>query len=184
MSVTYSQLRDIQKRELDSSTPVEFTEDFYSSMSVLLEQKKSEAFASKSLVSIREYENMRKIIAAIQLKREEKILLLCLRGHKSPKGLTSEEFRFLETLISSVSSSRMAIREVWDKDSVSGNSGVVSVSSTTTSAPLPKVIVLKEIGKYLGADEKQYGPFREGEEHSLPVVEADWLVNSGLAKRV
>ena len=73
--INYSVLRDIQKRELESSALAKLDNDFYQKVGEFLTVKKKEATESGSLLAIREYENLRKIILMIQAKREESLFL-------------------------------------------------------------------------------------------------------------
>lgn len=165
----YSDLRDIQKHEMGSSEVVALPPDFYTMISEILAMKKQEALSKKSIMAIKEYENMRKIVEAIASKREEKIVLMAVRGEVEGAGLTTEERDLLKGLSSIVMKSRENIKNVWD---------------TTETDDSQKIRLLKDVEQYRGLDDSVYGPFKEGEEQSLPRSEAQWLLKSGLAEMV
>lgn len=169
--LSYSELRDIQRKEMESSAIVNLPEDFYRTVSELIAKKSGEAASSKSLLAIKECENIKKIVLAIQTKREEKIVLMAVRGEREGVGLTAEERELLKELSSIIKKSREAVKSVWDsEDALPANSR--------------RIKILKEVSQYRGLDNSLYGPFRMGEEQSLPRAEAEWLLKAGMAEIV
>jgi DNA replication initiation complex subunit (GINS family) len=165
----YSDLREIQKREMESSALVMLSDDFYSLISQLLAKKGGDAIASKSLLAIKEYENIKKIVIAIQAKREEKIVLMALRGEREGAGLTIEERRMLKDLSEIVGKYREIVKSVWESESSAPPAG-------------KRIKIMKEVSQYRGLDNSLYGPFRSGEEALVPIAEADWLLKAGMAE--
>lgn len=167
----YSYLREVQKKEMESSAVVSLPDDFYRSVSELLSKKGQEAQHSKSLLAIKEYENIKRIVAAIQTKREEKIVLMALRGENEGGDLTNEEKELLKELSSIIKKSRDVVKNVWDRET-----------------PVPddsrRIRIIKDVAEYRGLDNSVYGPFTEGEEQLLPQPEAQWLLKAGLAEPV
>lgn len=169
MVLNYSELREIQKREMDSSAVVNLPDDFYHTVSQLLAKKNDDAFSSKSLLAIKEYENIKKIVIAIIAKREEKIVLMSVRGEKEGLGLTLEEKEMLKELSMIIKKSREQKHAIWSsEDHNAGNSR--------------KVKVLKDISQYRGLDNSIYGPFKQGDEQIIPKAEAEWLLKAGMAE--
>lgn len=166
---SYSELRDIQRREMESSAIVALPADFYASVSQLLGQKGGEARQSKSLLVIKEFENIKKIVMAIQAKREEKIVLMAVRGEREGAGLTAEEKELLKELSSIIRKSRESVKNVWDSEEAAPPNS-------------RRVKVLKDVSQYRGLDNALYGPFKEGEEQTLPRAEAEWLLKAGMAE--
>lgn len=167
--LNYSDLRDIQRKEMESSAVVALSDDFYQSMSMLLAEKKSAAQSSKSLLAIKEYENIKKILLSVQAKREEKIVLMAVRGESAGPGLTSEEREMLKELSSIVNKSRTVIKGVWE-------------SEEAAPPDARRIRLLQDVAQYKGLDNSVYGPFRKGEEQMLPNVEAEWLLKSRMAE--
>ena len=167
--LNYSDLRDIQKKEMESSAIVSLPPDFYQEVSQLLSTKSEEAHSSKSLLAIKEYENIKKIIISIQAKREEKIVLMAVRGEGEGAGLTAEEKEMLKGLSSIIKKSRDTVKNVWDsKDSLPDSSR--------------RIKIIKDVAQYRGLDNSIYGPFKQGEEQMLPQPEVEWLLRAGLAQ--
>ena len=167
--LNYSDLRDIQKKEMESSAIVSLPPDFYQSVSQLLLKKSNNAHSSKSLLAIKEYENIKKIIISIQAKREEKIVLMTVRGESEGVGLTAEEKEMLKELSSIIQKSRDTVKNVWDKEDPSHDDS-------------QRIKIIKDVAQYRGLDNSIYGPFKQGEERMLPQPEAEWLLKAGLAE--
>ncbi len=169
--MNYSDLRDIQKRETESSALVTLPEDFYKTMAIFLNTKKQEAINSKSILSIKEYENIRKIIVGIQSKREEKLVLMAIRSDFIPDGLTFEEKQLIKELSLIISKAREGIRSSWDNE------------NSVTDGSI-KVRLTADVSQYKGVDDVVYGPFKSGSETTLPKSEAEWLLKAKMAEIV
>ena len=167
--LNYSDLRDIQRKEMESSGIVNLPEDFYNVIASLLAKKNDEAHDSKSLLAIKEFENIKKIVIAIQSKREEKIVLMAVRGEREGVGLTAQEKELLKELSSIIKRSRESVKNAWE-------------SEESTLSASRKIKILKDVSQYRGLDNSLYGPFRQGEEQKLPSAEAEWLLKAGMAE--
>ena len=154
---------------MESSAIVGLPDDFYQVISHLLAKKGDDAMASKSLLAIKEYENIKKIVIAIQGKREEKIVLMAVRGEREGAGLTLEEKQMLKDLYSIVAKYRDVVKSAW------GTENAVPADSR-------RIKMLKDVSQYRGLDNSLYGPFKPGEEALLPNAEADWLLKAGMAE--
>lgn len=154
---------------MDSSAVVNLPEDFYHTVSQLLAKRNAEAVSSKSLLAIKEYENIKKIVIAIIAKREEKLVLMSVRGDKEGVGLTLEEKEMLKELSSIIKKSRELKHAIWATEDPNAGSS-------------RKIKVLKDISQYRGLDNSIYGPFKQGEEQLIPKAEAEWLLKAGMAE--
>jgi DNA replication initiation complex subunit (GINS family) len=161
-------LRDIQKKEVDSAAIAQLEPDFYSKVAEFLDQLKKKAVESGSLLSIKEYENIKKIVASIQSRREEKIVLMAVRGEKEAAGLSSEEAVLLADLAKKISECREKVSGIW--------------MSNKSVPEEKKVRILKDIEAYTGVDKNVYGPYKSGDEPILPQTEAQWLLKSRMAE--
>ena len=169
--LNYSELRDIQRKEMESSAIVRLPEDFYSAVSGMLTKKAAEAAESKSLLTIKEYENTKKVVMSIQAKREEKIVLMAVRGEREGAGLTAEEKELLKELSSIIKKSRENVKNAW-------------TSEEPARADSQRVKLLKDVSQYRGLDNALYGPYKESSEQVLPRAEAEWLLKAGMAEIV
>ncbi len=169
--LNYSTLRDFQKKEMESSAIVKLDLTFYSDAAAFIAEKKKEALASGSILTIKEYENIRKIVATIQARREEKIVLMAVRGEKEAEGLTNQESILLSDLAACIDSSRKSMADVWN--------GLARENSDEMAR---KVRILKDIEAYTGLDKAIYGPYKSGNDAVLPRSEAEWLLKAKLAE--
>lgn len=167
--MNYSDLRDIQKREAESSALVQLSDDFYKTMASFLMLKKQEAINSKSILSIKEYENIRKIVVGIQSKREEKLVLMAIRSDSVPDGLTFEEKQLIKELSLIITKARESIRSSWDNETPTNDGSI-------------KVRLTADVSQYKGVDDVVYGPFKVGSEQILPKSEAEWLLKAKMAE--
>ena len=168
--MSYSSLREIQKREMESAALTKLDENFYEQVAEFLKNKREEALSTKSILVIKEYENIKKVVITIQTKREEKLVLLALRG-QVVDGLTDDERTMLYTISSTVKTYRDTVLEVLSTEA-------------SEIARTKKIKIVKDVEQYKGLDNNVYGPFKNGEEAALPLQEADWLLKSHLAEQV
>ncbi len=168
---SYSDLRDIQRKEMESSAAVPLPEDFYRTVSELLAKKSDEAIASKSILAIKEYENIKKIVMAIQSKREEKIVLMAVRGEREGSGLAAEEKELLKELSAIIRKARETVKTAWSSE-----------EPDAAADESRKIKIVKDVSQYRGLDNSVYGPFKQGTEQLVPRAEAEWLLKAGMAE--
>ena len=171
--LNYAKLREMQRSEISTSELCVVEENFYSQMRGFLEEKKGEAMDSQNLLVIKEYENLRKIAKAIVNKRNEKLVLLALRGKRETTGMTSEEADFLGHLSRAIEANESQLAFIFEEGNGSGKRDNIK-----------RVRLLKDISPYKGLDERVYGPFKAGEEVDLPAEEAQWLLKEKMAERL
>jgi hypothetical protein len=94
---------------------------------------------------------------------------MAIRGDEGASGLTSEEKSLLQNLRQLIESSRSHIKSVWEQEEVKSNKKGL------------KVKIVQDVAQYKGIDNAVYGPFKSGEEHTLPIAEAEWLLKAGMA---
>ena len=161
--LSYSTLREIQKKELEGGPLVELKDDFFAKAIEYLKSKKQET-TSGNILSIKEYENAKRVLSIILSKREEKIMLMALRSEKSQIGLVQKEQELFLRLQNIISEHRKS-----------------SLIDEGRELQLQNVVIEKEVGKYIGSDKQSYGPFKKGEERLLPKSEVDWLLKEKMA---
>ncbi len=169
--LTYGILREIQKRELDSAAIVSLDKDFYEQLQELLAKKKKEAMESGSLLSIKEYENIKTIATSIYSRREEKILLMAIRGETEIGCLSDSENSVLKEVSEIISKWRMSFK------------GMLSDDQNNTRN-IHRLRILNDVEAYTGLDRSIYGPFRRGQELSLNKDEAEWLLKAKMAELI
>ncbi|MFP3949750.1 MAG: hypothetical protein ACLFUZ_01510 [Candidatus Micrarchaeia archaeon] len=169
--LNYSKLRDMQRAEVASSELCKVENNFYSQLQGFLDEKREEAMESKKLLVIKEYENLKKIVRAIVNKRNEKLMLLALRGKTDTAGLAKEEAEFLGHLSRAIEENESRLSFIFEE----GNGG-------ERKDNIKRIRLLKDISPYKGLDERIYGPFKKGDEAELPPGEAQWLLKEKMAE--
>lgn len=167
--LTYSDLREIQKKELSSAAIVPLDKDFYGQLKDMLAKKRKEALESGLLLTMREYENIKRIAVSIHSRREEKLLLMAIRGECNAPGLSEGEATLLTQVADLINKQRSMFTEAVDDKEAS---------------QFRRVRILKDIEQYVGLDKGVYGPFKSGEEHMLLKDEAEWLLKARMAELV
>jgi DNA replication initiation complex subunit (GINS family) len=173
--LNYSRLREMQRSEIASSELCPVEEAFYAQLKGFLEEKRGEALETQNLLVIKEYENLRKIAKAIVNKRNEKLVLLALRGKKETTGMTAEEAEFLGHLSKAIEENDAQLAFIFEEN---GNGGSIAGKKDN----IKRIRLLKNISPYKGLDENVYGPFDEGEVAELPAAEAQWLLKEKMAE--
>jgi DNA replication initiation complex subunit (GINS family) len=169
--LTYSFLREIQKKEMGSLEPVKLEKDFYTQLRQYMDARKASALRGQSFTEMRELENIRKVAKSIIAKRKEKLLMLAGISGEEIEGLTGEEQAFLSQV----------------RRTASESFGEIDSMFAEQKEPEPhrtKVKIVKTIEAYKGFDNNIYGPFKEGEEILLPEEEAEWLLKSKMAEHL
>lgn len=168
--LTYSHLREIQKKEMESLELVKIEKDFYVQLRQFIETKKVSALKIPSFMEMRELENIRKVAKSIVAKRKEKLLTFSAISLCEIEGLAEEEQIFLSKM------KKIAKEEFAGIDTIFEDS-VEEIDKT-------KLKIVKAIDAYKGSDNNIYGPFKEGEEIFLPEEEAEWLLKSKMAEHI
>lgn len=169
--LTYSQLREIQKKELESFELVKLDKDFYSKLREFLDLKKISVLKNPSFMEMRELENIKKVAKSIIAKRKEKLLVLAALFEQKPEGLAEEEQVFL-----------VQIRKI-TRDSFSIMDSIFEEQNEAHEHKM-KIKIVQPIEAYKGFDNNIYGPYKEGEEIILPNEEVQWLLKSKLAEHI
>lgn len=170
--LTYSRLREIQKKEMESFEPVKVEKDFYAQVRQFLESRKASALKSQSFMDMRELENARKVAKSVLAKRKEKLLMLSAISAQDIEGLTEEEQQFVRRVREVAGSSFGAVDSMFEEP---------KEESTVHST---KVKIVRTTEAYKGFDNNIYGPFKEGEEILLPEEEAEWLLKNKMAEHI
>lgn len=166
--ITYSFLRDIERQELTQASLVLLPEDFY---------KKAKEYATElearinggGVMVLREYDNVKRIIKRITEKREEKVVLLAVRGVES-ENLTKEEKEFFYSIKEKIEQYRKNFR--------------IDEEGSIKKEMVKKVRMIKEVEAYTAPNGSIYGPFKKEEEVVLPSEEANALLKEKKAEEV
>lgn len=167
--IGYSLLRDIERQELTQASLTRLPPDFYENVKKYVAELEMK-MGDGGIMVIREYENVKRIIKRIMEKREEKIVLLAVRGIES-ENLTEEERGLFYSIKERIDEYRKNFEYEESKNSIK-------------KERIKKIRMLKEVAAYTAPNGNVYGPFKEQEEVVLPYEEANILVKAKLAEEV
>lgn len=211
VNITYETLFDLLRREKGRNELQELDKNFYDDVFKYLNEKKS-SLVSGSLTSRAEKEkiqiqikNAHKIIKELYEIREKKIMNLAANKVRTNSSLINtammlekEKELFEEVILvlrrhkeSNLSFLDLPAREdkIEEKPSKQETkkeeikeSDKKEVTSNTNE--FPEVIITTNLPKFMGLDQKIYGPFTSGDKVKLPKKIAELLLNKSRAKLV
>ncbi|OIO21226.1 hypothetical protein COV61_04865 [Candidatus Micrarchaeota archaeon CG11_big_fil_rev_8_21_14_0_20_47_5] len=173
MPLTYSDLRELQRKERESATLFSLPKEYFSQVFEFLRERKSSISTDSSISELREFDNVQKTVKDIISLRQKKILFRALKGaeHDS-SGMTEEEHKLYDEV-------RECLKKTDD-----GLDFAMQAQKQEEKTPLSvkKVRFLKDIPAYKGSQLKTYGPFKKDEVAALPGEEASFLVGAKMAE--
>ncbi|MCK4319908.1 DNA replication complex GINS family protein [Candidatus Micrarchaeota archaeon] len=166
--LNYAKLRELQRKEASSAEISTLEPNFYEEIKKVLEEKKIKAMVGESLLVIKEYENIKKILVDIEEKRIEKIVFMAMKGKQSSESLSREESTFLAEVYEVIWKNKKRMNSFW----------------TEKKENIKRIKILKDITAYKGSDGKIYGPYVGDQLVELPEEEAAILLKDNLAENV
>lgn len=168
--ITYQQLFAMYREEKSSNALSEIPVDFDDSLKNFMNELKTKSKSDPQ--ALKELENSRKLaIALIQLRRQKIVLRAISAQEAKVMGANEREQQFYEQMRSLCEK-----QDDWLKTTISPK-----LPTTQTVQSIKKIKILKDIPAYAGADSKEYGPYSQGDEVSLPQNEAQWMVKGQMA---
>lgn len=152
-TITFELIRRIQREEQRVPKLTKLPDGFYKNVKSYLDKKRD---VSNRRVAL-ETKNVERLVEDIFNRRERKIFnlsLIAARTNIPPENLTDEERAFFDQILASVKSRRKKV-----------------LSDILMKKPEEKteLIVFKEdVPTFVGADMRNYGPFKKGDIAKLP----------------
>ena len=166
-TITFELIRKIQREEQRVPKLTKLPKGFYDNVKAYLEKKRG---AGNRRVAL-ETKNAERLVEDIFNRRERKVFNLALiaaRTNIPPENLTEEERAFFDQTLAAIKNRRDAI-----------------LSDMLMKKPEEKtgLIVFKEdVPAFVGADMKNYGPFKTGDIAKLPDENKEILLKQGTAE--
>ncbi|MBU5575226.1 MAG: hypothetical protein QXF15_01490 [Candidatus Aenigmatarchaeota archaeon] len=189
--ITYEYIRMInreEKKEDEKGTLSKLPNDFYKSVSLWFNQKQN----SKNPESIIEVKNAKLLLEDIINRRMKKIVLGALRtirGELPLKNMTEEEQKFFDELILLMKNYKDQIRgRIFDYTTIveekisEAKNKILEIKEEKRLENNCEVLIIQDIPRFLGPDEKEYGPYSCNERINLPIEIAEMLSKRNLAK--
>ncbi len=171
----YETLVDIYRKEMASSELVKVDANFYSELRKLLEEKKK-SISEDDLLSQKEYWNLKKMVSRIISKRLQKIVIAASEGIEVEATPEEQElYARVKGAIEGFKSGIETIKEEKPKE---------EVEEEKINPNLKKIKIIKFVEKYIGENEKVYGPYNVGDVVEIEKAEAEWLISTGYAEEV
>ena len=193
--LSYKRLRDMAREEKAAPALSRIPDDFYPSIEAFLSSKFSEMETNRSVLQMREFENATAVIREIAQIRQQKILFKAIRSrgeHGKTDGMTREEHgiydRFCGILeeengrLSSVLA-RFESRKEAQKQAAEPSEKTVA-DETGGKGKFKRLRFIRDIQAYIGMDRQTIGPFKPGEEGTLPDEEAKLLLKEKMAEEI
>ena len=178
--LSFDGIRTLHRKEKNSSGLTDLDFDFYSQLQALIETSRREYLESlknASLDDARKFANLKKLIEEIFFIREKKILNKSLSDVRSNEeklgGLSEEEAAAYKQLFGALKELEKTNKKIFNSDT----------GEKKPSANI-KVRILKEIPSFIGVDMKEYGPFNENQEISLPEKIALMLIERNISQKI
>ncbi len=173
----YAYLRNIQNNEKAGMGLSKLDENFYDEASEYINMLKDNSQNNPSLVSLREFENARKVFEEVVNIRIKKILLNVLQLTDAPINVTVSERDFYSKIKETVQKFKFE-QFNFDQNNKKRN----ETGKTLKTEGFKKVKTVKDIPQYRGSDGNIYGPYKQGRSVSVPKEEADFLISNQMAE--
>jgi DNA replication factor GINS len=165
--ISFEVIRKIEREETSSPTLTKLPENFYQKVMDYIKLKKRAEKEGRKVVT--EIRNIERLVKAIFMKRERKIVDSALKFFDSnivPENMTPEEKKFFNQIVEILKGRRDGI-----------------LRKILIGREKVKLIIFREdVPEFVGSDEKTYGPFKKGDIAKLPEEEMKVLVEQGLAE--
>ena len=165
--ITFEFIRKIQREEQKIAKLTKLPEDFYSSLSTYLEQKKSLKEDRKNALEIK---NIEILLEDIFNRRERKILnfaIIAARTGIPPENLSEDERTFFDLIVAAVKKRR--------------DERLKNILGEKKEELIRMIVFNEDVSEFVGIDEKTYGPFKKGDTTKLPEENIKLLIEKGIA---
>ncbi len=180
MELSYDEIRRIHRLEKSTAKLVKVDPEFYSDLQEFLVEAKAEYLDSLkdfSSTKARDFTNLKKMAEEIFALRTKKLLnssLVASRtGEEEDSGMAAQEKKAFMEMLSVLEKHNRLLGSIFSEK----KGGDANRDLNTLS-----VEILSDIPAFVGADMKEYGPFRKGGTARLPVKIARLLSTQKLVK--
>ena len=189
--MSYKRLRDMAREEKSNPALSRIPDDFYPSIEAFLSSKFSEMESNRSVLQMREFENATAVIREIAQIRQQKILFKAIRSrgeHGKTDGMTREEHgiydRFCGILEEENGKLSSVLARFESKKQAAAPPEKTVAAETGEKGKFKRLRFIRDIQAYVGMDRQTIGPFKPGEEGTLPDEEAKLLLKEKMAEEI
>jgi DNA replication initiation complex subunit (GINS family) len=166
--ITFELIRKMQREEQRQPKLTKLPEDFYSSLSEYLEQKRKMKDERRTVL---EMKNIELLLEDIFNRRERKILnfaIIAARTGIPPENLSDEEREFFNLIVDAIKQRR--------------DSNLKKMLGEKKEELATLIVFKEEVPEFVALDEKTYGPFKKGDIAKLPEENMKVLIERGIAE--
>ncbi|MFH1391767.1 MAG: hypothetical protein ABIH20_05635 [Candidatus Diapherotrites archaeon] len=181
MELSYDEIRRIHRLEKNSAKLVQVEQEFFNFLDeFILGEKKEylESLKDFSSTKSRDFSNLKKMIEEIFALREKKIMNLALVASrtdtKDETNMATQEKKLFNEILKSLKKHNEILGDIF-----SDNGSTAQKEKDLNNL---SVEILSDIPSFVGADMKEYGPFKKGSVEKLPVKIAKLLAERKLAR--
>ena len=182
MGMSFEYIREIQRKEKNSSQLAEVEPSFYEELAAYI--KESTAACKANGNGFRELENTAKLAREVFEKREQKIVMKALRSVRTKEydeeRMTPEEKALFKALVEAIRSNRKGFDAVMLGDYNFSMPKDTLIKENGNKLVLARV--RREIPAFVGSDTREYGPYNAGDVIKLPRAEAELLSKQDLVE--
>ena len=182
MGINFEYIRDIQRKEKNSTRIAEVSESFYSDLAQYVKECTESCKTNGN--GFRELENTVKLARDVFEKREQKLVMKALRSVRTKEydeeHMTGEEKTLFKALVESIRGNRKLFDKVLLGEYAFTASEDTLIKENGNNLVLARV--RKEIPVFVGSDTKEYGPYKTGDVVKLPRSEAELLAKQNLVE--
>jgi len=171
--ITYEFIRRIQREEQREPRLSRIPEDFYLKARTYLEEKRKTSEKRKDKLTSIEVKNVERLLEDIFNRRETKILshaIITTRTDIPPQNLLEDEKEFFEAVVDVLKRQRERVLN--------------TLLKKTKEEDFETVKFIEDVEEFIGIDLNKYGPFKKGDEATLPKENAQLLKKAKKAKKV
>lgn len=183
MVLDYDELRRVYRLEKNTSKPVELSEDFYNSLNEFVKlEKKSylESLKDAGNTKAKEFNNLKKLLEEFFSIRQKKLLNAALvslhTGEFSEEKLAIQEREMFRHVMNALQKHQSLFDGIFANDESSRK------QKEKADLNFVQVKIMKGVPSFMGANMKEYGPFKESQSASLPYKVAKLLISKGMAE--
>jgi len=183
MGIDYDELRRVYRLEKNTSKPVELTEDFYNSLNEFVKIEKDkylESLKDAGNSRAKEFNNLKKLLEEFFSIRQKKLLNAALvslhTGEFSEERLALQERELYRHVLSALQKHQSLF------DGIFANEVSEARAREKQDLNFVQVKMTKAVPSFMGTNMKEYGPFRQEQNASLPYKVAKLLISKGMAE--
>lgn len=179
MKISYDELRRIYRLEKNTTRLVEVEEDFYNSLHNFISEEKGAYLNSLkkdfSESSARNFSNLKKMVEELFSLRTRKVLSQALiaahTNEASESHMALPEKEMFQSILKTINKHQSLVLKAFADEEKQKK------SDKTKDLNNLSIRIISDVPSFVAQDMKEYGPFKKGEEVSLPYKIAKLFVS-------